>query len=92
MDSWTMEKKVAVTAADLFVLLDREFRRRRPRDCTGCFMQLPYSVDPRAPSDPDWEMLLPAECGNGCVDVAEEIVGELQALYDLKPPGEELPR
>ena len=79
-----MNKRTAVTAADLFVLLDREFRRRKPRDCPDCFVQLPYRVDARG-ADANWEVVTPAGCTNGCEAAFEELVAEFQALYDLKP-------
>lgn len=80
-----MNQRTAVTAADLFVLIDREFRRRRPRKCTGCFLQLPYRVDVRDEAEANWEVVVPPDCGNGCNVIAEELVGEFQQLYNLKP-------
>lgn len=79
-----MSTRTGVTAADLFVLLDREFRRRKPRDCASCFVQLPYRVDSRD-SAPNWEVVTPPECGSGCEAAFDELVAEFQELYDLKP-------
>lgn len=79
-----MNKKTALTAADLFVLLDREFRRRRPRDCESCEVQLPYPVQ-RPGFATNWETLVPMGCGQGCAAVFEEVLGEFQQLYELKP-------
>ena len=78
-----MNKKTAVTAADLFVLLDREFRRRKPRECVNCALQLPYRVD-TADGQANWEVFLPRTCGKGCDLVLDELVAEFQDLYDLK--------
>ena len=72
-----------VTAADLFVLLDREFRRRKPRDCAGCIVQLPFRV-----RGSDWEAIAPGNCAHGCNAVFEEIVREFQRLYALKQSNE----
>ena len=74
--------KSPMTSADLWVLLDREFRRRRPRECTACFVSLPFRVD--APEgSPNWEVDIPSGCGKRCELVIEELVQELQAQHDL---------
>ena len=78
-----MSKRTGVTAADLFVLLDREFRRRKPRECPDCFVQLPYRVDAKG-AVANWEVVTPPGCTNGCAAAFEELVGEFQALYELK--------
>ena len=81
-----MDRKMDVTAADLFVLLDREFRRRKSRDCAGCLVQLPYRV-----RGAEWEVVAPASCARGCDAVFEEVVREFQRLYALKHPNESEP-
>ena len=78
-----MGQKTSVTAADLFVLLDREFRRRRPRECETCFVQLPYRVDSREAGDATWELVLPPQCRNGCEALLQDLVSQYQELYDL---------
>lgn len=78
-----MNTRTGVTAADLFVLIDREFRRRRPRECAGCFVQLPYRVDAHGEAA-NWEIVTPPACGKGCDVVFEELVHEFQSLYYLK--------
>jgi hypothetical protein len=83
-----MDTKTIVTPADLFVLLDREFRRRRPRECATCFVQLPYRVDTPNGDGPNWEIVPPADCSKGCAIVIEEIVEDFQARYELRANGE----
>ena len=78
-----MMKRTSTTAADLFVLLDREFRRRKPRECATCYVSLPYRIDTRAGEGTNWEIVLPSGCGWGCDLLLEEIVGEFQELYKL---------
>lgn len=80
-----MSKRTAVTAADLFVLLDREFRKRKPRECASCFVQLPYRVDIEDEGAPNWELIVPPSCPKGCNLVIEELAEEFRQLYDLKP-------
>src|SRR5687768_2274969 len=57
-------KKEALKPEELYVLLDREFRRRRPRECGTCYVQLPYRVDANRSTAGNWEVLLPPGCGN----------------------------
>ena len=71
-----------MTAADLFVLLDREFRRRRPRECGDCFVQLPFRVDTPANSDTNWEIVIP-RCELTCESVLQDLVLEYQGRYEL---------
>ena len=74
-----------MTAADLFVLLDREFRRRRSRECTGCVIQLPYRVKATESHRGNWDIDMPQRCGQlGCTEAFEEIVSEFQDLYHLR--------
>ena len=75
--------KSPMTSADLWVLLDREFRRRRPRDCDACFVPLPFRVDTRDDA-PNWEVDV-RSCGKRCEFVLEELVHELQGRYALAP-------
>jgi len=79
-----MNDKSALTAADLFVLLDREFRRRKPRECSTCHIQLPYRVTQSGGFDSNWDVVLPQHCGTGCEVVFEELVQEFQTRYQLK--------
>lgn len=74
-------KRTCTSAADLFVLIDREFRRRKPRECTGCYVPLPYRVDGEGSAN--WEMVIPTTCPWGCEQLLDEIVSEFQELYDL---------
>jgi hypothetical protein len=83
-DWTTMTTRTAMTAADLFVLLDREFRRRKARDCKTCFVQLPYRVDMLEGGSTNWEVVVPLNCAMGCDAMLEEIVAELQERYELQ--------
>jgi hypothetical protein len=78
-----MARKITMAAADLFVLLDREFRRRKPRECATCFVQLPYRVD-AAPGQPNWEVIAPPRCARGCSELFDELLHEFQEMYELK--------
>jgi hypothetical protein len=78
-----MGQRTTMTAADLFVLLDREFRRRKPRECGTCFVQLPYRIDVMGTGDANWELMIPPPCSFACASLLEDIASEYQARYDL---------
>lgn len=78
-----MKNKTQIAAADLYVLLQRELRRRQA-GCTSCFMQLPFRVDRDEPDAPNWEVVTPPPCDSGCAGLIEELVSEFGRLYDLK--------
>ena len=78
-------KRTSLTPADLFVLLDREYRRRRPSECTDCYVPLPYRTDGDR-AGPNWEIAIPRDCTNGCAQLLESLVDEFRTLYSLKIP------
>ncbi len=77
--------KTEVSAADLYVLLNRELRRRQGKTCAKCEMPLPFRVERRDADSPNWEVLRPPHCPRGCADMAESIVAQFGLLYDLRP-------
>jgi hypothetical protein len=81
-----MKNRSPIHAADLYVLLQRELRRRQPPQCSSCFMQLPYRVDRHDEESPNWEVVMPSPpCPYGCTAVIDEMVSEFGLLYDLAP-------
>jgi hypothetical protein len=78
-----MTTRTAIAAADLYVLLQREFRRRQVPNCTACYVQLPFRVDKRETHDANWEVIIPPECGFNCRDVMDEVVQDFSRRYDL---------
>ena len=40
-----MLKRKAISAGELYANLDRDFRVRQPRECTTCYILLPFRVD-----------------------------------------------
>ncbi|HEX4780766.1 MAG TPA: hypothetical protein VH301_08450 [Usitatibacter sp.] len=83
-----MKNRTELPAADLYVLLQRELRRRQPAQCQSCFMQLPFRVDRRDADAPNWEVVAPPLCDHGCAEVIEDLVFEFGLQYDLKPDDE----
>ena len=80
-----MKNRTESIAADLYVLLQREFRRRQDPACKLCFVQLPFRVDRADANSPNWEVIVPPTCGRGCRELILELAAEYGALYDLKP-------
>ena len=78
-------KRTAITAADLYVLLQREFRRRQLPECSTCYIQLPFRVDNPNYAGANWEIVFPPECVNGCREVLDEVVEDFSHRYDLLP-------
>jgi hypothetical protein len=74
-------RRTPVTTADLYVMLEREFRRRKS-PCRLCFVQLPYRVDAHG-GECNWEIHMPVDCGSGCGAALARLVGDFQDLYTL---------
>jgi len=87
-----MKNRTEIYAADLYVLLQREFRRRQAPDCTLCYVQLPFRVDRQDPRAANWEVVMPPPCPLACGSIIDEIVSAFQQLYDLKPDDRERER
>jgi hypothetical protein len=77
-------KRTTITAEELYVLVSREFKRRQPRDCDVCYIQLPYRVDRQDPETSNWELVVPPDCGSGCRELVEELAMEFSLLFDLR--------
>jgi hypothetical protein len=80
-----MSPRTDTTAAQLYLLLNREFTRRQSRRCPVCAPPVPFRVDRLEPQAPNWEVLVPPDCGGECADLLRELVAEFQILYELVP-------
>ena len=78
-----MTTRTPIAAADLYVLLQREFRRRQVPDCTACFVQLPFRVDRPEIDRANWEVIIPASCSFNCREVMDDVVEDFSHRYDL---------
>ncbi len=58
--------RTSISAAHLYAILDREFRRQRPMACTECRAPLPYFREPPDEVSANWEVGTPAFCPHGC--------------------------
>jgi hypothetical protein len=72
----------ALPAADLFVVLEKAYRRRA-RKCTGCNFSLPFPTDARTTCDANWTVMPTTDCCPMCRMILEDLVAEHQAVYRL---------
>lgn len=75
---------ITLSAEELHALLERAFRRRRPRDCNVCYVALPYRVGTRGTVATNWDLTLPLPCEHGCHQVLDEIVHDFAPRYLLR--------
>ena len=78
-----MKNRTPIAAADLYVLLQREFRRRQVPDCTSCYVQLPFRVDRPDDDTANWEVIIPNACDYGCREVMDSVIEDFSGRYDL---------
>jgi len=80
-----MKTRTPIAAADLYVLLQREFRRRQVPDCSSCYVQLPFRVDRNETNAANWEVIIPSACSYNCREIMDGVIEELSRRYDLLP-------
>jgi hypothetical protein len=78
-----MERK-HIRAAELYAVLDREFRKLRPPECSLCRIPLPFWQE--APDDvsANWRFGTPTECPHGCHMIMAELLANLWTQYNLE--------
>ena len=76
--------RTTISAAQLYEILDREFRKLRPRACTACRVPLPYWR--QAPDDvsANWNIAQPVQCPHGCHLVIAELLTRVWTRYDIE--------
>jgi hypothetical protein len=80
-----MKNRTPIAAADLYVLLQRELRRRQASECPACYVQLPFRVDRSDADASNWEVIVPAGCENNCREIMDEVIEDFSRRYDLLP-------
>lgn len=78
-----MDTRKAISAADLYVLLTRELKKRQAAKCETCFIQLPYRVDRQVSSAGNWQLSMPPDCGGECRGIIEDLYAEFATRFDL---------
>lgn len=69
--------------AQLYAILDREFKRLRPAACHDCAVPLPYWQRPPDDVSANWFIGTPRECPHGCHLVIAELLARLWTQYDI---------
>jgi hypothetical protein len=77
-----MDREI-IPVAQLYAILDREFKRRRPPACTRCNVPLPYYQRPPDDVSANWFIGTPPECRHGCHLLVAELLAELWTKYDI---------
>ena len=81
----------SIPAAQLYAVLDREFRARRPERCSMCRVPLPYRQEAPDEVSANWLIGHPTYCAYGCHLVIAELLAQLWTRYDLEPPAHSNP-
>ena len=77
------EPRQVIAVAQLYAILDREFKVRRPEACKTCAVPLPYWRLPPDDVSANWFIGTPRVCGHGCDIVIAEILAQLWTRYDV---------
>jgi hypothetical protein len=72
-----------IPVAQLYAILDREFKRARPAECATCAVPLPYWRKPPDDVSANWFIGTPRECAHGCHLVIAELLASLWTKYDI---------
>ena len=77
--------RCTISAAQLYAILDREFKELRPAGCGACRVPLPYWRRPPDDVSANWNLGQPTECPHGCHIVVAELLTRLWTRYDIEP-------
>ena len=77
--------RTTVSAAQLYTLLDAEFRKLRPGTCRSCRVPIPYWRVPPDDVSANWHIGTPAQCAHGCHLVIAELLARMWTQYDMEP-------
>jgi hypothetical protein len=77
--------RATITSAQLYAILDREFRQLQPMACRRCRAPLPYWRAPPDEVSANWNIGTPEECPRGCHRVVAELLARMWTLYDMEP-------
>lgn len=74
-----------ITAAQLYAILDREFKKARSPECKRCRIPLPYFRRPPDDVSANWAIGTPADCPHRCHLVIAELLARLWTRFDIQP-------
>jgi hypothetical protein len=73
----------SIPVAQLYAILDREFKQLRPSVCGKCTVPLPYWRRPPDDVSANWFIGTPSECRYGCHLLVAELLASLWTRYDI---------
>ena len=79
-----VKARTTIPPAQLYAILDREFKKRRPAKCGTCRIPLPYWREPPDDVSANWHIGTPADCPLGCHVIIAELLAELWTRYDIE--------
>ena len=74
-----------LTSAQLYAVLDQEFKKLRPKACNRCRTPLPFHRRPPDEVSANWDIGTPTQCPEGCHLVIAELLAKLWSRYELAP-------
>lgn len=77
--------RTTISAAQLYTILDQEFRKLRPPGCRKCRAPLPFWRRPPDDVSANWSIGTAGECPEGCHRVVAELLARLWSQYDIEP-------
>jgi len=72
-----------LSSAQLYAVLDREFRKRKSPDCLKCKVPLPFYKEPADDVSANWYIGTPSECPHRCQVIIAEVLANLWPRYNL---------
>jgi hypothetical protein len=72
----------SLVAEDLFVVLERAYRKKA-RDCATCGFSLPFHTDTPEAHDANWSVVPSSGCCGMCLLILEDVISQTQASYRL---------
>ena len=78
--------RTTLSTAQLYGVLDREFRKRKPAACVACSVPLPYWCPAPDEVSANWMIGTPRVCQHRCHIVIAELVTLLWSRYEVAPP------
>jgi len=79
-----VKARTTISPAQLYAILDREFKKRRPSQCQKCRIPLPYWREPPDDVSANWHIGTPTDCPEGCHAIIAELLAELWTRYDIE--------
>ena len=75
----------ALSTAQLYAILEQEFRERKSPECATCRVPLPFFRAPPDEVSANWHIGTPSECPHHCQVIIAEILAKLWSQYDIQP-------